>query len=158
MALHRLACICLPFGLNSGFLIWEPVSPPALVLPVVVTTALAPALTEEAVFRAMLLAHPSVDGVLPGPARLAVAAALPLAVFVAYHLANPQEQARQTFWNWRFLVMAGVLGAACTGAYHATGGSLVAAAVTHWVPVNAWLLLLGGYRKTRGGRQRKHAP
>jgi len=45
---------------------------------------------------------------------------------------------------------AGVLGAACTGAYHATGGSLAAAAVTHWLPVNAWLLLLGGYAKTRG--------
>ncbi len=43
-----------------------------------------------------------------------------------------------------------MLGAACTGAYHATGGSLAAAAVTHWLPVNAWLLLLGGYAKTRG--------
>ena len=61
----------------------------------------------QAVFRAMLLAHPAVDGALPGPLRLAAAAAMPLGVFVAYHLVNPQEQARQTFWDWRFLTMAG---------------------------------------------------
>jgi predicted Abi (CAAX) family protease len=144
----------------------------------------------------MLLTHPAVDGVAPGAARLAAAAALPLALFVGYHLVNPQEHARRTFWDARFLALAGapgqvqscdglrhltllcracmmapspsqpapgstsvmahtrgcagVLGAACTGAYHATGGSLAAAAVTHWLPVNAWLLLLGGYAKTRG--------
>lgn len=61
----------------------------------------------QAIFRAMLLAHPAVDGVLPGPLRLAAAAAAPLGVFVAYHLVNPQPQARQTFWDWRFLTMAG---------------------------------------------------
>lgn len=53
------------------------------------------------------------------------------------------------------LFAAGVLGAACTGAYHATGGSLAAAAVAHWLPVNAWLLLLGGYRKARGATEQR---
>ena len=64
----------------------------------------------QAVFRAMLLTHPAVDGLAPGAARLAAAAALPLALFVGYHLVNPQERARRTFWDARFLALAG---AAC---------------------------------------------
>lgn len=68
----------------------------------------------QAVFRAMLLAHPAVDGVLPGPLRLAAAAAMPLGVFIAYHLVNPQEQARQTFRDWRFLTMAGASRPPCS--------------------------------------------
>ena len=81
----------------------------------------------------MLLAHPAVDGVLPGPVRLAAAAAMPLGAFVAYHLVNPQPQARQTFWDWRFLTMAGASQPLCSMHWqcciltsttlHATGGS-----------------------------------
>ena len=62
----------------------------------------------------MLLAHPGVDGVLPGPGRLAAAAALPLVLFIGYHLANPQPQARQVFWDWRFLILAGAPDTAAT--------------------------------------------
>ena len=62
----------------------------------------------------MLLAHPGVDGVLPGPGRLAAAAALPLVLFIGYHLANPQPQARQVFWDWRFLTLAGAPDTAAT--------------------------------------------
>jgi len=70
----------------------------------------------------MLLTHPAVDGVAPGAARLAAAAALPLALFVGYHLVNPQEHARRTFWDARFLALAGAPGQvqSCDGLRHLT--------------------------------------
>ncbi len=70
----------------------------------------------------MLLAHPAVDGVAPGAARLAAAAALPLALFISYHLVNPQEHARRTFWDARFLALAGAPGQvqSCDGLRHLT--------------------------------------
>ena len=102
----------------------------------------------QVLFRAALLPHPRVDPFQP-PLRYALSAALPLAIFVAYHLINPDPRARGVFTDWRFLSLAGALGAACTASYYLTGGSLLAAAVTHWVPVCAWLFLLGGWQKLR---------
>ena len=102
----------------------------------------------QALFRAALLPHPRVEA-LPAPSRYAMSAALPLAIFVAYHLINPDPRARGVFRDWRFLSLAGVLGTACTISYYVTGGSLLAAALTHWVPVCAWLFYLGGWQKLR---------
>lgn len=56
---------------------------------------------------------------------------------------NPDKRTRTAFWDWRFLALAAILGAGCSTTYYVTGGSLVAAAATHWVPVNLWLFLLG---------------
>lgn len=63
---------------------------------------------------------------------------------------NPDKRARTTFWDARFLGLAAILGAGCSATYYVTGGSLVAAAVTHWVPVNLWLFLLGALTFTQG--------
>jgi predicted Abi (CAAX) family protease len=79
-----------------------------------------------------------------------MAAALPLAFFVAYHLVNPSKRSREVFWDYRFLTLAGVLGAACSFSYWATGGSLLAATVTHWVPVYIWVFFFGGFAKLQG--------
>jgi predicted Abi (CAAX) family protease len=53
----------------------------------------------------------------------------------------------QVFRDQRFLVLATGLGITCTLAYYATGGSLLAAAVTHWIPVAVWLFGLGGIQR-----------
>jgi predicted Abi (CAAX) family protease len=109
---------------------------------------LAPALVEEALFRAALLPHPAVDPPAAWATLLAFAAraALPLAAFVAYHLANPRPQSRRLFSDVRVLSLAGLLGAACSVVYWVTGGSLAAAAVVHWLPVCVWLFGLGGFQ------------
>lgn len=62
---------------------------------------------------------------------------------------NPDKRARTVFWDARFLALAALLGAGCTASYYVTGGSLVAAALTHWLPVNLWLFLLGGWNKVQ---------
>lgn len=62
---------------------------------------------------------------------------------------NPDKRARSVFWDARFLALAAVLGMGCTASYYVTGGSLVAAALTHWLPVNLWLFVLGGWNKVQ---------
>ena len=68
---------------------------------------------------------------------------------------NPDKRARTTFWDPRFLALAAILGAGCSATYYATGGSLVAAAATHWVPVNLWLFLLGARAPSLCGAGRR---
>ena len=63
---------------------------------------------------------------------------------------NPDKRARTTFWDPRFLGLAAILGAGCSATYYATGGSLVAAAATHCIPVNLWLFLLGAPQAPEG--------
>ena len=62
---------------------------------------------------------------------------------------NPDKKTRAVFWDARFLTLAAILGLGCTASYYVTGGSLVAAALTHWLPVQLWLFLLGGLNKTQ---------
>ncbi len=62
---------------------------------------------------------------------------------------NPDRRTRSVFWDPRFLTLAAVLGIGCTASYYVSGGSLVAAALTHWLPVQVWLFLLGGLNKTQ---------
>ena len=62
---------------------------------------------------------------------------------------NPDRRTRAVFWDARFLTLAAVLGMGCTASYYVSGGSLVAAALTHWLPVQLWLFLLGGLNKTQ---------
>ncbi|KAG2492645.1 hypothetical protein HYH03_009061 [Edaphochlamys debaryana] len=154
-ALGASAAVSLPLGLATGF--FNPrqrVRDTSLVLRVSAGAFVVPALLEEAVFRAALLPHPAVDpaGAL-GPAAFARAAVGPLALFVVAHLANPRPQSRAVFQDWRFLALAGALGAACSAAYWATGGSLAAAAVAHHVPIVVWMFGLGGWQRLGFDRQ-----
>eukprot|EP00884_Botryococcus_braunii_P010625 jgi/Botrbrau1/19564/Bobra.0035s0056.1 len=141
--------LTVPYGLKTGFLQYTPVNDKATRYGGLLVTFFAPSLFEEALFRSLLLPHPLVDGTLAWKPFLRTAL-LPLAVFVAYHLVNPSKRSREVFWDPRFLVMASILGAACSVSYYVSGGSLLAATVTHWVPVYIWLFYLGGYAKVHG--------
>ena len=115
--------------------------------------ALAPGISEELVFRVLLLPHPAVPADrfhvqgLHRPFAYARRAALPLLAFVLMHLINPHARSRAAFWDLRFLAMSAALGGACTAAYRVSHGSLWAAALVHWLPVCVWLFAFGGYQK-----------
>lgn len=74
----------------------------------------------QVLFRAALLPHPAVDGILT-PATLASKSLVPLTGFVLYHLINPSKRAKRVFWDARFLSLAAVLGTGCTASYFLTG-------------------------------------
>ncbi len=147
VALLIYAAIALPLGFYSGFLqlrLWSG-NWIKLVL-IILATLIFPALTEELVFRVILLPHP-IEVV--NWANWTLWAALSLLLFILYHPLNAKIVYRRyspTFVNSIFLTLAGLLGLGCTIAYALTG-SLWAIAIIHWIVVVVWLLFLGGMYK-----------
>lgn len=145
-----LAC-ALPIGVVSG-LIHVAIAPlpwPAM-LVVAGTLLVHPALTEEIVFRALLLPRrPSAVG----RPQLAIAIVGALGLYVAAHPVNAH-----VFWpaalgvlaNPWYLALAALLGLACTAAY-LVSGSIWPPVAVHWVTVVLWILVLGG-EKLLGSR------
>lgn len=138
------AAIALPLGSATQFLTWEPVR-----LPVwrwvasLAALLLSPAAIEELLFRVWLLPPPSTAFVWW---RWTLWALLGLAVFVAYHPLQARTtypRGRPTFDQPMFLILAALLGLACTVTFGLTG-SWWAIAVLHWLVTSSWILLLGG--------------
>lgn len=102
-----------------------------------------PCLSEEAVFRGLLVPHPREDTT---PRETLLAAAASLALFIVYHPLNGvtfSPHARHLFSNPRFLTLAALLGFTCTRAYRISG-SLWPPVLIHWLTVVVWMLFLGG--------------
>ncbi|MGA7934931.1 MAG: CPBP family glutamic-type intramembrane protease [Kovacikia sp.] len=141
------ALVALPLGFASGFmqmnaseLTWKRVG------IVLVTSLFSPAVSEEVVFRVLLLPNP-VEKV--EPIAQSSWAVISLALFVVYHPANAHTffpAGKQVFVNPIFLSLAALLGLVCTLAYF-HDGSLWTPVFLHWIVVVVWLLLLGGYQK-----------
>lgn len=136
--------LALTIGKQTGFL--TPVRPErsgrlCLVLPVV--AFVFPALSEETVFRGLLVPHPDEDATHQ---QVLVASAGSLLLFIAYHPLNGMTFSRanlRLFSNPVFLSLAGLLGFVCTAAYRISG-SLWPSVLIHWLTVVAWILFLGG--------------
>lgn len=102
-----------------------------------------PALVEEVVFRGLLL--PRNGGSLPR-GRLVLVAGAALAVYVASHPINARlfrPQVLGLFESTPYLVLATLLGLACTAAY-LISRSIWPSVAIHWLTVMIWIWLLGG--------------
>ena len=141
------SAIALPLGFFSGFLQLSVSSARWISQLMVAGNALIfPALTEELVFRVLLIPHPS-EWVTWW--RWGLWAALSLLLFILYHPFNAKTFYKvgfPTFFDPVFLALAGLLGLACTVAYAQTG-SVWASTLIHWIVVVTWLLGLGGMQK-----------
>jgi predicted Abi (CAAX) family protease len=107
---------------------------------------LMPALVEELGFRLLLIPHP-IETATAGSIYLW--SGISLGLFTIYHPINARlfyRVGNPTFMDWRFLVLAGLLGGICTIAYLLTS-SIWAAVLIHWIVVVVWLKLLGGDRR-----------
>ena len=136
--------IALPLGVRLGFLQWHSIGlGPNPLLWGSLKIFMMPALGEELFFRVALLPHP-LEGV-PEEQWLAWAA-LSLGLFILYHPLNARTLYRAghpTFLHPTFLLLAGLLGVACSLAYGMTQ-SLWPAVVVHWLVVTMWFFRLGG--------------
>lgn len=133
-------------GFRSGFFEWKsPDLPPLGKVAIALSSIVFPALAEEWLFRALLIPHPSEH---PTVGSTLFWCAFSLVVFVMHHPSKRllPSRKRAPFNDPVFLVLATLLGAACTLAYVCTG-SVWASAAIHWLYVASWLLLLGGYNK-----------
>lgn len=141
--------IALPIGFWSGFLKVDLQTSRPTIVAVLLGCILSPGLTEEVFFRVLMLPHPfeNASGLM-----LWFWGCASLATFVVYHPLNALSfypVGRSTFMNPVFLLLAAILGVACSIAY-LQSGSIWPAVAVHWLAVTAWLLLLGGYRRLYG--------
>lgn len=141
------AIIALPIGLSSGFLQRTP-SRENLRTQIlgVFSAILFPALSEELFFRVLLIPHrlERVTGM-----TWWMGAVFSLILFILYHPFNAVTFFRRgnpTFFNPIFLLLAALLGIACTVTYALTG-SIWPGVIIHWLVVVIWLYILGGYRR-----------
>ncbi|MGB3491227.1 MAG: CPBP family glutamic-type intramembrane protease [Elainellaceae cyanobacterium] len=149
------AAIALPIGFKTGLLQQEWVTHPQTIVGTSLVALIFPSIFEEVVFRALLLPHPS-EGASPG--AIVFWSSVSLILFIAAHPLNALlvlTSRRDTFYDWAFLTLAGLLGAACTVTY-LQSGSIWTAIGFHWLVVVVWLLTLGGDR--RMGAQQKNNP
>jgi predicted Abi (CAAX) family protease len=105
-----------------------------------------PAVVEEILFRVLLIPHP-IETALS--ADIYWWSIISLVAFILYHPLNAltfYPNGKPTFWDWRFLTLAGLLGGVCTIAYLTTG-SVWPAVLMHWIVVGIWIKLAGGQRR-----------
>lgn len=72
-----------------------------------------------------------------------------IAMFILYHPLNARyfyPPGYPMFRDWRFLVLAGLLGITCAVSYGVTRSLWVAVSL-HWLAVITWLFVFGGYSK-----------
>lgn len=102
-----------------------------------------PAFVEEIIFRCLLIPHPIETAITT---EIWQSSIVSLILFIMYHPLNAltfYPPGKQTFVDWRFLTLAGLLGIACSVAYLFTS-SLWVSIVIHWLVVFIWLEFLGG--------------
>lgn len=141
--------IALLVGFRAGFLKIDVQTSKPTIAAVLVGCLFSPGLSEELFFRVLMLPHPQENA---SGSVLWFWGGASLALFVVYHPLNAltfYPVGRSTFMNPVFLLLAAVLGAACTVAYLQSGSLWLAVAI-HWLAVTVWLLLLGGYRRLYG--------
>jgi predicted Abi (CAAX) family protease len=144
LALGAFGAFALASGLGLGFFRPGPTTlTPATFLRAAAILFLFPGIAEELVFRGWLLPHPSEHR---PPAFLRKALLTSVVVFTLWHVVNAWlifPQAREVFWDGRFLLIVVGLGWACGSVYLRTG-SLWPAVLIHWSIVIVWKAFLGG--------------
>ncbi len=117
--------------------------PPVRLLRFAAIALLVPSLSEELVFRAILLPDPKqIASSGSGLVRTFTA----LALFVVWHPINGlllKTEASQTFLDPVFLLLATLLGGCCTFVYLRTG-SIWPSTLIHWLSLVSWKAFLGG--------------
>jgi predicted Abi (CAAX) family protease len=139
--------IALGFGWKTGFLRFDNQFKGSWLHEILFVGKLffLPALVEEFLFRLLLIPHPIETAIFGDLVKWSL---ISLGAFVIYHPLNAlvfYPPGKPTFWDWRFLTLAGLLGAVCSIAYYTTG-SIWPSILIHWVVVVGWIKLFGGKR------------
>jgi predicted Abi (CAAX) family protease len=136
--------LALPLGLAVGQLRFEASSDTlGRLLRFTAIPFFIPCLSEELVFRAILLPDPRQTISVGHRVARAIAA---LVLFVLWHPLNGlflKTVARQTFTDPGFLMLTALLGSCCTVVYLRTS-SIWPSTLIHWTTVICWKAFLGG--------------
>jgi uncharacterized protein len=141
--LGLFALIYLPIGFTTGFLHFDWRLNPGLILSVAMGALLMPGITEELIFRVLLLPQPTEE--MPALQRSAWIG-LSWLLFLLYHI---PPWTPNFFKTPAFVIGAGLLGLICTVSY-LQSRSIWTAVFIHWMIVSVWLLGLGGLARFDG--------
>lgn len=145
-----LTLFCLPLGLWCNFLKFEGAeASKKVILSIIASSLLTPAISEELFFRVLLLPHPLEN---MARAKIWFWVSISLILFIIYHPLNAVTffpAGRKTFFHPIFLLLAAILGIVCSVVY-LQSGSLWLPVIIHWLVVVVWLLFLGGYKQLHG--------
>lgn len=139
------ALFSLGFGWRCHFLVWKP-QPTGVILKIMATSLITPAILEEFFFRGILLPDSSSH---VGMQTYFARSLLSLSLFVVYHPLNALTffpQGKSTFFDPVFLTLATALGIVCTFSYWQTNSLWLPIAI-HWLTVVLWLSYFGGWDK-----------
>ena len=142
------AVIALPIGFWLNFLQLDFQYSRKIVIKIMTTYFIAPAILEELVFRVVLLPQPSENLTFK---TIFIWSFISLLLFIIYHPLNGITffpAGRETFFHPVFLFLAALLGLICTVTY-LQSGSIWIPIVIHWLTVITWLLCLGGMKKLK---------
>ena len=144
VALGGYGVMYMPFGVSVGFLKFQPEPNPGQWLNVGFGSLLMPGLSEELMFRVLLIPHPT------EPMRPLVRQRWIFGSWVLFIFAHLAPWTPGFFHEMPFLLGAGLLGILCTLSY-LQSRSMWTAVFIHWAVVVQWLLLWGGLEKFRSG-------
>jgi predicted Abi (CAAX) family protease len=141
-----LFLVCaVPIGLLGGLLrLSVPQLSPAELIGTSLLLLVHPAMTEEIVFRGLLLPRHA-DSMSHG--RLFVVAGAALVAYVASHPLSAllyRREALSLFENPVYLVLVALLGLSCTATY-LISRSLWPSVALHWLTAMVWILFFGGH-------------
>jgi predicted Abi (CAAX) family protease len=132
--------IYLPIGLSIGFLHWQPEPNPWQWFNVMLAALIMPGLSEELVYRVILIPHPT-EPIGPIFRQRLIFLSWILFLLAHFHPGSP------TFFHQPpFLIGAGLLGILCTLSY-LQSRSIWMPMFIHWTIVVNWLLIWGGLEK-----------
>ena len=134
------AALATAFGLGTGLYTYAPVTDMSAIARFAAIAFVAPGLLEELVFRGPLVWRAVQRKPVP-----AWAIVLSLLLFILWHPFNASVyliDARDLFFDWRFLTVAAGLGAVATWLAVRTR-SLWPPVIFHWLAVTAWKAYLG---------------
>lgn len=132
--------VYLPIGFGLGFLKLDIQTNGWTIVSVLVSSFLMPGISEELLFRVLLIPH-STESMNRGKRSGFIVLSWVLFLFWHLHPFVPSF-----FATLGFLIGAGLVGIVCTISY-LQSASLWTPVVIHWVIVANWLLLLGGLEK-----------
>ena len=142
VALCGYVVMYLPFGLSVGFLKFQPELNPGRWLSVAFGSLLMPGLSEELMFRVLLIPHPT------EPMPPLVRQRWIFGSWVLFILAHLPPWTPRFFHEMPFLLGSGLLGILCTLSY-LQSRSIWTAVLIHWAIVVQWLLVWGGLETFR---------
>jgi len=141
IAILIFSMFAVPFGLLTGLFEFRLEADPVVLIRTAAIALILPALFEEVLFRGPIAWLSSI-----GSRKLLYVVAVSLPLFVLWHPFNGMflmTEAQSLFTDWRFLVLAALLGLAATHLAVKTC-SIWPPVLFHWLAIVGWKAFFGG--------------